>query len=341
MTLGRMEAKTGTGAGRAGGQAGGRTALVLGATGGIGGEVARALRDRGWTIRALNRDAAKQAALDAAAGFAWIQGDAMNRDDVIDAARGVAWIVHAVNPPGYRRWNELVLPMLDNSIAAARAAGARILLPGTVYNFGPDAFDDPGEDAPQNPLTRKGTIRAEMEGRLQAAARSGVRSLVVRAGDFFGPRAANNWFSQGLVKPGRPVTSIMYPGARGVGHQWAYLPDVACTMVELIEREDRLDPFAVFHMAGHWDDDGTRFTAAIRRAAGNARIGVRAFPWWLVRATSSLVPLFAEMKEMRYLWQRPIRMRNSRLLEVLGREPHTPLDEAVSATLRGLGCVAA
>jgi uncharacterized protein YbjT (DUF2867 family) len=31
--------------------------LVLGATGGIGGEVARQMRDAGWDVRALKRDA--------------------------------------------------------------------------------------------------------------------------------------------------------------------------------------------------------------------------------------------------------------------------------------------
>ncbi len=48
-------------------------------------------------------------------------------------------IVHAVNPPGYRDWEKLVLPMLNNAIAAAGAVGARIVLPGTVYNFGLDS----------------------------------------------------------------------------------------------------------------------------------------------------------------------------------------------------------
>jgi len=33
------------------------TVLVLGATGGIGGEVARQLHDAGWEVRALKRDA--------------------------------------------------------------------------------------------------------------------------------------------------------------------------------------------------------------------------------------------------------------------------------------------
>lgn len=46
------------------------------------------------------------------------------------------------------------------------------------------------------------------------------------------------------------------------------------------------------------------------------------------------------MREMRYLWRTPICMDNSRLIAVLGKEPHTPLDEAVEATLIGLGSIA-
>ena len=64
----------------------------------------------------------------------------MNAGDVRAAAENVSLIVHAVNPPGYRNWGDLVLPMIDNTIAAANASGATVLLPGTVYNFGPDAF---------------------------------------------------------------------------------------------------------------------------------------------------------------------------------------------------------
>ena len=45
------------------------------------------------------------------------------------------------------------------------------------------------------------------------------------------------------------------------------------------------------------------------------------------------------MREMRYLWREPIRMDNSRLIAVLGREPRTPLDEAVEATLIGQGSI--
>jgi len=317
-----------------------RTVLVLGATGGIGGEVARQLRDAGWQVRALKRGAA--ATPEQCDGISWLGGDAMNRQDVLSAAQGCAVIVHAVNPPGYRRWAELVLPMLDNSIAAAQAQGATIVLPGTVYNYGPDAFPVVTEDSPQRPLTHKGAIRVELERRLRNASRSGARVLVVRAGDFFGPRAGNSWFSQGLVKPGQAVRKISNPGQRGVGHQWAYLPDVARTMVELLQRRETLEAFACFHMAGHWDADGTQMSQAIQRAVlrhTGDKPRIAALPWWLLSLASPFVATLREMREMRYLWRQPVRMDNARLLRVLGQEPHTPLDQALEATLIGLGCI--
>ena len=315
------------------------TALVLGATGGIGGEVARRLLARGWTVRALNRNPNRLSPEEKKSGIHWVQGDAMSAADVAAAAKGVSTIVHAVNPPGYRNWGKLVLPMLDNTIAAARSAGARIVLPGTVYNFGPDASPELEEDSPQHPVTLKGGIRVEMERRLRAAAEAGTPVLIVRAGDFFGPKAANNWFSQGLVKPGRPVTAISYPGKRGIGHQWAYLPDVAETMVQLLERADTLETFAVFHMEGHWDADGTQMIAAIRQASGNLELKLRRFPWFLMRMLAPFVPLFRELAEMRYLWMTPTHMGNARLVAVLGAEPRTPLNIAVRETLAGMDCL--
>jgi nucleoside-diphosphate-sugar epimerase len=314
--------------------------LVLGATGGIGGEVARRLRDAGWHVRALQRRASNPVAQQD--GMTWIGGDALNAHDVLAAANGCSVIVHAVNPPGYRRWSELVLPMLDNTIAAASAVGATIVLPGTIYNFGPDAFPVLTEESPQHPVTRKGTVRGEMERRLLAASKNGARVLIVRAGDFFGPKAGNSWFSQGLVRPGKPATAVTNPGRRGVGHQWSYLPDVARTMVELLAHRESLRPFATFHMAGHWDADGSQMAEAIQRVVARRtgrRPRVTAFPWWLLTLASPVVATFREMREMRYLWREPVRMDNARLIAALGQEPHTPLDEAVEATLVGLGCL--
>lgn len=310
-----------------------RIALVLGATGGIGGAVAQRLKSNGWHIRALHR--APQGVTEKH-GFEWLAGDAMVAEDVAAAARGAALIVHAVNPPGYRDWDKLVLPMLDNTIAAAGANGARILFPGTVYNYGPDTFPDIAEDAPQHPRTRKGAIRVEIERRLRIFADTGGgRVLIVRAGDFFGPGAGSSWFAQ-LVPAGKRPAAISYPGRRGVGHQWAYLPDVAETMVRLLDK-DGLDAFATFHMEGVWDAQGTLMTDAICRVLGDPAVPVRKTPWWIMRLASPFVPMLREVLEMKYLWDRPVRLLNGRIQAVLGSEPHTSLDEAVRNTLVAMG----
>jgi nucleoside-diphosphate-sugar epimerase len=315
-------------------------ALIVGASGGVGSETARALLAKGWTVRGLHRDPEKVAQGLAWVGpIEWVKGDAMKRDDVIAAARGASVVVHAVNPPGYRNWKGLALPMLENTIAAARAAGARIVFPGTVYNFGPETFPLVDEAAPQRPKTRKGAIRVAMEARLAEVSRAGVPVLVVRAGDFFGAHAANSWFSQGLVKPGRPLRSVTYPGAREVGHAWAYLPDVAETIARLLERGPELGAFEVFHFGGHWFDRGVAMAEATRAAAGIPAAPIRRFPWFAIYALAPFVETFREMLEMRYLWQRPVQMDNRKLVRLLGSEPHTPLDQALREALGGLGCL--
>ncbi|MEA1675870.1 NAD-dependent epimerase/dehydratase family protein [Nitrospirillum sp. BR 11163] len=324
----------------------GKTVLVIGAKGGVGGAVAARLLADGWTVKALARGqgAGDRGARPDLAAAQWIQGDAMNTADVAKAAAGVDVIVHAVNPPGYKDWDKLVLPMLDNTIAAAKAVGARIVLPGTVYNYGPDALPNLTEESPQNPVTVKGGIRVAMERRLRQASTEGGRVLILRCGDFFGPRAGNNWFGQGLVKPGRTVTSIPYPGPHPVGHAWAYLPDVAETVARLLARENDLATFETFHFGGHWLEPGVEMARAIQRvveARGGARPALKSFPWWLVTLASPFVTVFREMREMRYLWQRPVRLENAKLKAFLGAEPHTPLDTAVATALADLGCVPA
>ena len=315
-----------------------RTALVLGATGGIGGAVARGLARDGWRVRALTRDAhAARAAQRGPERLDWIEGDAMARADVTAAAEGAEVLVHAVSPPGYRRWDELVLPMVDNTIAAARAAGgARVVLPGTVYNHDPAAAPVIDEATPQGATTRKGRIRVELERRLDRAA-PGVPSLVLRAGDFFGPGARASWFSQAMVKPGRPVARVTSL-APGVPHAYAYLPDLAEAFVRLIDGHERLRPVERAQFPGHWDASGHEMLDAIRRVVGR-EVPERAFPWWLMRLLAPFGGFAREAVEIEPVWRHPMRLDGARLTALLGEVPHTPLDEAVRRTLEGLGAL--
>ncbi len=308
-----------------------RTALVIGATGGIGGALAERLQAGGWHVRALNRDPDR--ARPGRETLEWVRGDALVEADVVAAAMGADIIVHAANPPGYRNWAGLLMPMLNNTISAAKASGARILLPGNVYNFGPDAMPTLSETSPQTPMTRKGAIRVEMEKVLRAAADEGVRSLTVRAGDFFGPKpTGGSWMSQGLVKPGRPLAAVTYPGPLEIAHAWAYLPDLAETFVRLLDTD--LADFEVFHFRGQ-QATGQELVGALQVAAGR-RVAVRRLPWFAFAVIAPFNEMIREMLEMKYLWDRPVLLDNTRLVAKLGAEPHTPLADALRAALAGM-----
>jgi nucleoside-diphosphate-sugar epimerase len=311
-----------------------QTALVIGVTGSIGREVAAVLMSRGWQVRALHRNPAGAAVTVALPQpVQWIEGDAMQLNDVVEAARGTTLIVHAANPPNYRNWRGLALPMLDNTIAAAKASNARILLPATVYNFGEDAPQLLQENSPQNPRSRKGQVRVEMELKLQKASLYGVRSLVVRAGDFFGPGAGNSWLTRGMTSSSPLLRSVFYPGPPGAGHSWAYLPDLAETMVRLIECERPMSAYEVVHFRGHWFERGADMAEHVCRVRGTSLERIKPFPWWAIKLASPCVGVFHEMLEMRYLWQVPLQLNNEKLRALIGAEPHTPIEIALAATL--------
>lgn len=318
-----------------------RTALIIGATGGFGSATAVALLAHGWKLRALSRDPAKAAKRFPDLGsVAWVAGDARDRNDVANAAADSQVIVHAANPPNYKDWRGLAMPMLSNAIDAAKAEKARLVFPGNVYNFDPGGGRVISEDSPQAPRSRKGAIRVEMETMLRDAATESTRGLIVRAGDFFGPNAPGSWLSNVMVRPGRKLRRVIYPGEPHVGHAWAYLPDLGETVARLLERESELATFEVFHFRGHYFENGIEMAEAIAGAAGEPRAPIRRLPWFLVYAASPFVPLFRELIEMRYLWREPLELDNRKLVRFLGDEPHTPLDDALHTSLSALGCLA-
>jgi len=317
------------------------TALVIGATGSFGAHATMALIKHGWSVRALARDpqgAARR--FGERTPVDWRRGDAMDPASIVAAAEGVQALVHAANPPGYRNWGGLVAPMVEGAIAGAMAAGARLVLPGTVYNYAPDAGPTITEDAPQAPTTRKGRIREAVERRLLQASADGLKVLILRAGDFFGPATPNGSFHWLVRVRGGRVGGVWAPGPQSVGHAFAYTPDLGETLARLLARESELAAFERFHFRGHWLPNGGDLARAIGRVSGQPGLRARPFPWIAVDLAAPFNETLRELREMRYLWRRPIGLDNERLVRFLGSEPHTPLDEAVATSLADMGLLA-
>jgi nucleoside-diphosphate-sugar epimerase len=179
-----------------------------------------------------------------------------------------------------------------------------------------------------------GQVRIAMEARLRA---SGVRAVVIRAGDFFGS-GKGPWFDTAMVKDIRKGV-FTYPGTPGVSRAWAYLPDLARTFVAVAQRRNALMPYEVFHFAGHqitaqrW----TEVLTAVARTQGwvkpDGQLKLKAMPWALIRLGAMLVPTWSALLEMRYLWEMPHALANAKLTALIGPEPHTPLAQAAEAAL--------
>jgi hypothetical protein len=180
-----------------------KTALVLGATGGVGGETARALlapwlEGAGPGARARRRcdraiSGSQGDALDAPRCCARLRASRRSsmRSTRPAIATGRSWCCRCsttASPPPSRTargWRCRARSTI--TIRAQRRGRAPRIRRSSRY--------------------RKGRIRVEME-RAPRRPAPGVRALILRAGDFFGPRPGNSWLSQGMVTPGKPVRAI-------------------------------------------------------------------------------------------------------------------------------------
>jgi len=189
----------------------------------------------------------------------------------------------------------LVPEYTQQVIAAAKSAGATVIVPGNVYNFGatPGTWD---ENTPQNPNTRKGRIRVAME---RAYRDSGVRTVILRAGSFITPDGKTD--VMGLVflrsiNKGQLVT----PGNADAMQAFCYVPDWARAAVALAEMRADLQDFEDIPFPGH------AFSALdLQRQLQNTlqrKIKLAGFPWLVMTIAAPFWELARELKEMRYLW---------------------------------------
>ncbi len=312
------------------------TVLILGARGRFGLTTARAFADAGWRVLGQTRP---KAAVPQTTPIEWLGIDLHDTQALVQAAQGATVVVHALNPAYTNKaWQAQVRPMTEAAIAITRALGATLMVPGNVYNFGAAMPAVLREDTPQRARTVKGQVRIQMEALLQ---HSGVRCVVIRAGDFFGS-GQGTWFDTAMVKDIRKGV-FTYPGAPEVSRAWAYLPDLGRAFVAVAQQRAALKPFEVFHFAGHritgqrWLDVLTPVAQAHGWVQPGAALKRGSLPWAIIRLGALVVPTWAALLEMRYLWQTPHALANDKLTTLIGPEPHTPLGLATQTALVDLG----
>ncbi len=310
------------------------TVLILGARGRFGAAAVKAFAAAGWQVRAQSR----RASASPEKGVTVITADAMDAAALSRAAQGADVIVNALNPL-YTEWEELASDLADHALQAARSSGALLMMPGNVYNYGRQLPALLKSDTAELGDHAKARIRIEIEQHLRdAAVTDGVRSLVVRAGDFFGGEGRGSWFDLVIAKSLRRG-KLVYPGTPDLEHAWAYLPDLAETFVQLAEQRTRFTGAHRVHFAGH-TFSGNQLHTEVEAIVGRP-LKQPGLPWGLLRIAALFSPMMSATMEMRYLWQRPHALDDSSLRFFLPVVPHTPLPMALVTALSGLGVLSA
>lgn len=284
-----------------------QTVLVLGASGRFGRNAVASFSKAGWNTRRFDR----------------------RTQNLRIAAQGADVIVNAWNPP-YTEWARQVPGLHRKVIETAVETGATVIVPGNTYVYGADAPAPWSEKTPHGARNQLGQIRIEME---RAYRSSGVRTIMLRAGDFIDTEASGNWFDK-IMTARLARGDFVYPGNPDIPHSWAFLPDLTKAAVQLAEKRDVMPdfldiPFPGYTLTGH------EMVAALSRATGRD-LRLRKMSWLPIQLARPVWKMAGSLLEMRYLWNTPHWLDGSRFQQEMPGFEETPVDEALRQALGGV-----
>ena len=227
------------------------TILVIGATGFAGGALARELRRRGESVRAMVRpDSDSDPSALKEIGVELVEGDITNRRDVEWACEGVTRAYNFASPfrsakPSDQYFWDVNVGGVDNLVRAAQKHGLERFVHCSTIGVHGDVQEIPcREDSPLNPGDVYQETKVEGEQAVQDAFRNGARGVIMRPSSMYGPGDTR------MLKLFRMVYNgvfVMF----GSGEVWfhpAYIDDLVRGFILCGEKEEALGE--VFILAG-------------------------------------------------------------------------------------------
>ncbi len=276
-----------------------QTVLVLGPTGRFGRNAALAFESAGWTVRRFDR----------------------KHDTLETAARGVDVIVQAWNP-AYHLWEKQVLAMQPAVHRAALANDATVIIPGNVYVFGAQTPVPWSKTSKHRATNLLGQIRIKME---QSYRDAGVKTIVLRAGDYLDTEPSGNWFDK-IMAPGLSKRTLTFPGETDIKRAYAFLPDLARAAVLLAEQRNTLDRFTDITFEGY-TLTAKQMAQSIAEARGHD-VRIKQLAWWQLRLVWPFMPDMKHIFEMRYIWNTEHWLDNAEFAKRVPDFEPTPMAEA-------------
>ena len=311
--------------------------LVLGATGFIGGQIARAAVGRGWAVRGLRRRAGAVGAVGDLA-LEWMEGDLAEADALQAAMRGCEVVFHAAGyyPTTMRNVRKAVrvaTAQIRDVLAAARAAGVgRVVYTGTLATVGPPG--EAGRLADERDFYLPGSVDSSyyeckwaMEAECYRACAEGLPVVVLLPTMVLGP---------GDIKPvtGRLVVEVAKGRLPVSVKAPVNVVDVRDMAAAHMAAAERGAPGERYVIGGHNTSLAALFAETARLAGRREPVAVGlAVVDGLMRVTDALrVPMVETVRTVRYVQH----LDGSKARRELGLVAR-PLEETLRDTLAWFG----
>lgn len=302
---------------------------VLGATGFIGGQIARAALARGWQVRGLRRRPNAAGAI-GDLDVEWVSGDLVDPASLVVAMRGCPLVFHAAAYYPHRAhdvWETVrhgVAGMRNVLTAASTAGVKRLVYTSAPTTVGPPS--EPGRLANERDLYTPGSVpipyfevKWAMEMEALRATAQGLPVVVVLPTAVFGP---------GDVKPTTGALLLMMARGRIPGYiEWAINVvdgrDVAAGHIAAAERGR---PGRRYILGGH-NLTFREVQMIIAGAAGRKPPRLK-LPLWLIRTVAEVgglqgIPGAHHLRAIRH-WQS---LDTTRAREELGLSEPIPFEQ--------------
>ncbi len=203
---------------------------VLGATGATGFYLTRELLKRQIQVRVVSRSREHLETRFRGLDVEVVPADLTDPEATQRAAETCDLLFHCVGLPVDRFSDHLVISR--HVVGAAQAAGARLVLLGAFWSYGPTRSNPVKEEGPRRPSAVKARIRKEQEDLFQTAG-----AAVAILPDFYGPLADIGFVNPALraIVAGKAANWI---GNLDRPRELIYVPDLGFPIVELAMRED-------------------------------------------------------------------------------------------------------
>jgi nucleoside-diphosphate-sugar epimerase len=267
---------------------------ILGANGTIATELLPILQSEGVQIRLVSRNPKP------AAGAETFSADILNTEQVFQAVKGSSVVYLLVGLEyNIKVWRASWPVVMKNTIDACKAADARLVFFDNVYMYG-RVEGKMTESTPLNPCSKKGVVRAAIsEMLLKEMKEGGLKAIIARSADFYGPRVTDKSAASIMVfdrlKKGKVAQCFVNTSKP---HSYTYTPDAARGMYLLATTESAYGQ--IWHLPSALPALTAKEFISTAAKYMHAKPRIQVLPKWLVTIVGWFNPMMKEISEMLY-----------------------------------------